>query len=257
MIVDCHTHWGIVWGDRDGRDPSHWLATLDRYGITHAIILGHRGLVDKAATTRDHDDISAVCSNSNGRMIQFLSVHPGQGRKAVDEAVRCIDKLGARGMKFHPWLQGETVSQLIMDELAELAADRGVPLFFHDGTPCYSMPSQIAGLARRHPRTTVVLGHGGLLELWRESIEAVRRHRNVWVCLCGPHMAAFREYFQRCDHERILWGSDYGFGWSDPIGYRLDLIRSLGLSERTLSSVLTGNPSRLLQLKVETVTQDQ
>jgi hypothetical protein len=58
-------------------------------------------------------------------------------------------------------------------------------------------------------------------------------------------MAAFREFFQRCDHSRLLWGSDFGFGWSDPIGYRLGVLRALGLSERTLSQVLAENPVRL------------
>jgi predicted TIM-barrel fold metal-dependent hydrolase len=94
----------------------------------------------------------------------------------------------------------------------------------------------------------VVLGHGGLLELWREGIDAVRRCPNVWACLCGPHAAAHREYFQRCDHSRLLWGSDFGFGFSDPIDYRLGLLRSLGLAERTLDTVLADNPARLLNL---------
>lgn len=249
MIVDCHTHWGICWADRDAHDPSKWLAVLDRHGVTHALVLSHRGLVDSAQIARDHDDIAAACAASGGRMIQFLSVHPAQGKRAVEEAVRGLDRLGARGLKFHPWLQGASISQPTMDELAELAADRGVPLYFHDGTPCYSMPSQVAGLARRHPRTTVVLGHGGLLELWREGIAAVRRHPNLWACLCGPPAAAHREYFRRCDPARLLWGSDFGFGWADPIGYRLGVIRALGLSESVLHTVLATNPARLLGLR--------
>lgn len=246
MIVDCHTHWGICWGDRDGRDPAKWLAVLDRAGVTRAIVLGHRGLVDQSEIVRDHDDVAAICAASGGRMIQFLTVHPGQGKRAVAEAVRCLDQLGAGGMKFHPWLQGASISQPTMDELAELAAERGVPMLFHDGTPCYSMPSQVAGLARRHPRTTVVLGHGGLLELWREGIAAVQRHPNLWVCLCGPPAAACREYFRVCDPARLLWGSDFGFGWADPIAYRLGVLRSLGLSDHMLHAVLADNPARLL-----------
>lgn len=248
MMVDCHTHWGIGWGDRDGRDPARWLATLDKHGVTHAVVLGHRGIVDKGETERDHDDVAAVCARSGDRMIQFLTVHPSHGRRAVDEAVRCLDQHGARGMKFHPWMQGESVSEPTMDELAELAAERDVPLFFHDGTPCFSMPSQIAGLAQRHPRTTVVLGHGGLLELWREALAAVRRHANLWICLCGPPAVAFRECFRTCDPARIVWGSDFGFGFADPIAYRLGLIRSLGMDEAVLHAVFAENPTRLLGL---------
>jgi len=245
-IFDCHTHWGSVFTDRDGLNPVLWLEMLDRYGISHAIVLGHRGLFDAGETARDHDDIAAVCAASGGRMIQFLSVHPSQGKKAVDEAVRCLDTYDVRGMKFHPWVQGETISQPTMDDLAELAAERNVPLYFHDGTPCYSLPSQMAGLARRHPRTTVVLGHGGLLEYWREGIAAVERCQNVWACLCGIHPAALREYVKRCDTSRLLWGSDFGFGFSDPIGYRLSLLQSLDLPADVMTAILTENPARLL-----------
>ena len=250
MIFDCHTHWGVVWADRDGADPASWLHTLDTYGLTHAIVLGHRGIVDSAACARDHNDVAAVCAASDGRMLQFATVHPSQGRAAVDEAVRCLDNLGVRGLKFHPWLQGETLFQPVMDELAELAAERAVPLYFHDGTPCYSMPSQVAGLARRHPRTTMVLGHGGLLELWREGIAAVRRCPNLWACLCGPHPAAHREYFKRCDRARLLWGSDFGFGFSDPYAYRLGMVRMLGQSDDILQAVFETNPCRLLGIKM-------
>jgi len=151
-------------------------------------------------------------------------------------------------MKFHPWLQGFSVMDKTMDELAELAAEHNLPVFFHDGTPCYSMPSQIAGLARRHPRTIFVLGHAGLLELWREGIEAVRRHTNLWACMCGPHLAAQKEYFRCCDHQRLVWGSDYGFGFADPISYRLGLLQALKLPDHVMECVLDKNPRRLLRL---------
>ena len=248
MIVDCHTHWGSMWGDRDGHDPSKWLQLMDSYNITHAIVLGHRGLVDACETERDHDDVAAVCANSDGRMIQFLSVHTAQGKKALREAERCLD-LGARGMKFHPWLQGESLADPTMDELAELAADRGVPLYFHDGTPAYSLPSQMAGLARRHPRTTIVLGHGGLLEYWREGIDAVRRCPNLWACMCGVPAIAMREYVSKCDNSRLLWGSDFGFSFSDRVGYFLGMLYDLNLSDKVLETILADNPGRLLGIQ--------
>ena len=107
----------------------------------------------------------------------------------------------------------------------------------------------MAGLARRHPRTTVVLGHSGLLEHWREGIEAIRRCPNIWACLCGVHPAAIREYVKSCDHSRLLWGSDFGFGFSDPIAYRYGMMYELDLPSGVLQAILTDNPSRLLGLQ--------
>lgn len=248
MLIDCHTHWGICWADRDGHDPSRWLETLDRHDVTHAVVLSHRGLVLESEAARDHDDIAAACARSGGRMIQFASVHTGQGAAAVAEAERMIDKHGARGLKFHPWIQGQSVSQPTMDALAELAAARDVPLYFHDGTPAYSMPSQMAGIARRHPRTKVVLGHCGLLELWREALDALRLP-NVWGCLCGPHTEAIRQFLNRADRSRLMWGSDFGFGWADPIDYRLGMFKAMKIDDATWQAIMADNPARLLKLR--------
>ena len=52
------------------------------------------------------------------------------------------------------------------------------------------MPSQIGGLALRFPDTKFVLGHAGLLELWRSALSFLKRCPNLYVTLCGPHLAA-------------------------------------------------------------------
>ena len=56
-----------------------------------------------------------------------------------------------RGVKLHPWLQGFSAHEPGLDPLCEVAAAAGVPILFHDGTPPFSTPLQLASLARRHP----------------------------------------------------------------------------------------------------------
>ena len=127
-----------------------------------------------------------------------------------------------------------------------MAAQWNVPVLFHDGTPCYSLPSQIALLARRHPATSIILGHCGLFEHWREAIAAMRYAENLWGCLCGPQSAALSEILQRCDRQRLLWGSDFGFTLNDVIGYRLDLLKLLRLTDHDYETITARNPRRLL-----------
>ena len=127
-----------------------------------------------------------------------------------------------------------------------MAGELGVPVIFHDGTPCYSLPEQIGGLARRFPNTRFVLGHSGLLWGWRSALEA-SRHPNVWACLCGPHMRAVEIFCQRADPDRLLWGTDFGFGFSDPIEYRLNLILRARIDDALRERILGVNPFRLLE----------
>jgi len=246
VIVDCHTHWGICWEDRDAGDPSAWLAVLDHHGVDAAFVMGHYNIHRLDRCTGDNDRLASLRDRVPERLWPFGSVWPQQGDEAVAEARRCLDDLGMRGLKFHPWIQGFSTADPVFGELCALAGERGRPVIFHDGTPCYSQPEQIAGLARRFPQTTFVLGHSGLLWSWRSALEAARQP-NIWLCLCGPHMRGVEELCRRADGDRILWGSDFGFGWSDPIEYRLALLRAADVGADARERILGVNPARLLE----------
>ncbi len=244
MIVDCHTHWGMVWEDRDQEDPTNWLAVLDRHGVDRAFLLGHYNLNRCDQCREDNDRLGRLVKKAPDRLIAFGSAWPQMGKEAVEEARHCLEDLGHRGLKFHPWLQGFSTGGDVMAEICGLAGELDAPVFFHDGTPCYSLPEQVAGLARRFPGTRFVLGHTGLLWSWRSALEALRLP-NVWACLCGPHMRAIEVVCREADPDRLLWGTDFGFGFSDPVEYRLSLFLRAKVDDRVREQVLGENPMRL------------
>jgi len=243
-MIDCHTHWHPEWSGSSQTDPQPWLEVLDRNGITHAVVLPTRGLIDDALLEQDNEDILSCASRSGGRMIPFCTVNLWQGGKALQELDRCVAR-GVRGIKFHPWLQAFPVNHSLMDEVCEKASAAGIPILLHDGTPPMSLPSQIGLAARRHPRTTFILGHCGMLEFWREAIMVMNRCANVWGCLCSPHPGAMREIFHRGPKDRLCWGSDFGFGAFDLIRYRLGLLECAVPSASDRAVLLEENPFRL------------
>jgi len=249
MIVDTHTHWGIVWEDKYGTDPSAWLEVLDSHGIEKAVLMGHRSLTRNADIKQSNDIVYEATQRSNGRLIPLATVHPDFGEESVVELERCLTDLGMRGAKFHPWLQGMSMSHPVMDDLVSLCGEKDVPVIFHDGTPCYSMSSQVGGLALRFPDTTFVLGHAGLLECWRSAISYMNRSDNLWCTLCGPYLGAIQAILDNVDNSRIMWGSDFGFGWADPIDYRLNLLNYAEMSDESRGMVMGGNAIRLFGIE--------
>ena len=248
LKVDCHTHWSLAWTQRDGEDPSRWLALARRYGVTHSLVLPERGLANAGRIAAEHDHLANVCARSNGAMLPFCTACIWEPEEAPGEVRRCLGDLKFRGVKFHPWLQGCSVSSPVMDEIAEIAAEFGAPLLFHDGTPPFSLPSQMALLAQRHPRTRVILGHGGLFEHYREAAAAVNAADNVWACLCGPHLAGLRYLVDHCPLERLLWGTDAGYALVDVYRYRDPLMSRLTLTGTQAQAIYHSNPERLFQL---------
>jgi predicted TIM-barrel fold metal-dependent hydrolase len=246
MIVDCHTHWGMCWEEKCQGDPSEWLAVLDRHGVRKAFLYGHANLYRVDFCKNDNDLLAQVSSKSPDRLIPVATSWPQMEKDGVKEVRRCIETLGIRHLKFHPWLQGFSTADRYFGEICSLAGECHMPIFLHDGTPCYSLSEQIAGLAKRFPSTTFVLAHSGLLWAWRSAIEAAR-YANVRLCLCGPSMRAMELLSERVDPGRLLWGSDYGFSFADSINYRLGLFLRSKIKDSLKEQILEINPLDLLK----------
>jgi predicted TIM-barrel fold metal-dependent hydrolase len=165
------------------------------------------------------------------------------------EIERCVREHGMRGVKLHPWLQGFSAHEPGLQHVCEAAGALGIPILFHDGTPPFSTPLQLAVLARRHPETQIVLGHGGLHDLWREAIAAVLSAPNVHLCMSGTPGYAMRAIVARCPLERLLFGTDAGLRPEPLQRYAVLRVRQLdelGLDEEQREAILVTNPRRLL-----------
>jgi hypothetical protein len=108
---------------------------------------------------------------------------------------------------------------------------------------------QLATLARRHPDTAIILGHGGLHDLWREAIAAVLSTENVHLCMCATPGYAMRAIVERCPLERLLFGTDAGLRPEPLPRYatlRVAQLDELGLTAEQRRAILEVNPRRLL-----------
>jgi predicted TIM-barrel fold metal-dependent hydrolase len=243
VIVDCHTHYL-------SRAYAHLRAgslvdSMDTYGIDHAAVFTLDGFFEDVR--RHNDELARFAAAHPGRLTAFATVYPRHPGSAA-EIRRAVTELGMKGVKLHPWLQGFSPLEAYMEPVAQACVELGVPLIFHDGTPPYSTPLQLGLLAERHPELTVILGHSGLLDLWPEALAAARRSPNLWLCLCGPPTYALQKLVDAVPHDRILFGSDTGFGHDYQARHRLEQVRALGLPAASLEAILGGNAARLLSL---------
>lgn len=251
LTIDFHTHLpGRAFGI--GATPTpEFLGMLDHAGIDLAVVLTVDGFFyDPVAA---NNALHAQCQEAEGRLIPFCTVNPREPEQAVAEIRRCVQGLGMKGVKFHPWLQGFSVAdRSYMDPICAVTAELGVPMIFHDGTPPYSTPLQIADVARRHPTLQVVLGHGGLFDLWLEAIAAAQSYENIWVCLCGSTAPLLMEKVAAATSpQRLLYGTDMGFGRDPYVAWhRTEQARRLNLPADVKAAMLGANAARLLGVAV-------
>ena len=152
MIWDSHTHWGNYWEDTYADDPSAWIETCEKKGVTHTIVLPGRSLMDATAVSRGNNVLNSLAGKSGGRIIAFCIVNLWSRDEALGELERCAAMPHIRGIKLHPWLQGTSILSPVTEAVCDFAGEHDLPILFHDGTPCFGIPSQIGILARRHPR---------------------------------------------------------------------------------------------------------
>lgn len=245
MRIDFHGHLFESWKGMRGAGAGAMVADMDRHRIERTVVFTLNGFWGDFRTA--NDELHRATSPFAGRLVPFGTVHPNELDASLAELERCRTAFGMRGIKFHPWLQGFSVTSDEMRHVAGRAAELDLILVFHDGTPPYCEPLQIADLAHRFSSLRVVLGHAGLKDYPVEAVAALRRHENLWAGTNLPPLHLAR-VCREMDGERILFGSDMGFG-SLSLAYYLSVVASLDLPDRIKEKILGGNAERLLGIR--------
>jgi predicted TIM-barrel fold metal-dependent hydrolase len=187
---------------------------MDRNGIDKAVVahliapLWEQDEIRKAnnlvvdATWQYPDRLTGLCV-----------VNPQHGRFAEQEAKRCLEA-GLRGIKVQPAMHGYyPVDGELMDPLMRIAEAAGVPLVTHSDfhAKCCT-PYQVARLAARYPRVTIVMLHMGIdLEMLSHVPDIVAPHRNLFLETSQtpdfPY-GVFVNPTRRIGADRVLFGSD-------------------------------------------------
>ncbi|MCK4400776.1 amidohydrolase family protein [bacterium] len=231
---------------RQPTDPEKLLSDLAECGLDGGWVSSVDSMItrDLCLQQRMNDRLAEMTCKYPGRIEGFCTVDPGGMEKAAREVERSVKDLGLIGVKLHPWLQAFSVTHPGVDLIMEMAGSLGVPVLFHDGTPPYATPRQIAWLAEKHQKTQVILGHAGLADLWRDAADAARLHSNIWLQPTAAPPITIRAAMEAAGQNRILFGTDGGFGTTGFIQYCIDKYRA-ALDSETFERIVLDNPREL------------
>lgn len=245
MAIDMHVHLSLLSND----DIKNTLSVLDKQKVDGALVMTWSGIFSSCMDHKEENNkVKSFCNQAPKRFYPAFTINPLIGKKALDEIHRCREELGINILKLHPWTQGFSVSSPEMREVAKLCQKLGVAIIFHDGTPPYSTPLQIASLARDFPSLRIISGHSGLFDLWEDAMQAAKRYPNYYLCLCGPTMRAMQRIVDEVPAEQICVGSDMCGSSEDILWYRWEKFRRLKISEDRRRIIEDETPKKLLGL---------
>jgi Predicted metal-dependent hydrolase of the TIM-barrel fold len=227
-----------------GLTGKEMLDVMDTYGISKVWISPVTGLVkDFKESNNNLYDFTRI---NPERFVMFCTVNPNYPEEVVSEIKRCVEVIGCKGLKLHPWLQAFSLSYKIVNEIVETCIENNLPIMFHDGTPPYSDCFQIASIAEAYPEAKIILGHAGLLDFYRNAVAAAKRFSNIYLCLCGPAIGDVKYILKEVDNNRLLFGTDFGSKSTRIIDDFIGIIDNAVENDVQKNKILYENACRLI-----------
>ena len=180
----------------------------------------------------------------------YVTVNPNYTDHALHEIDRCVAR-GAIGVKL---LASRRADDPLLDPIAELAGERGLPVLHHIWQHRRrEWPSQeisdgadLARLATRHPRTNFILAHIGGGGDYAHTFGAVCDVPNVYPDLSGSGVdrGMLDDAVAILGASRLLWACDLTMETGLA---KLRALEVIGLSEQALADIRWRNAVRLFR----------
>jgi len=216
-IWDNHTH--LV--EKLGATPEEQIAKIlefaDRVGISRIVLFSgtFEGTYNLSPEQlrRANDLILRAVKVRPDRVFGYVYLNPKHTQASLDEMDRCVRDGPLVGVKL---LVAEYCNKPTLDPIIARAEELKAPVLQHTwikitgNLPDESTPMQLAELAARHPRATLICGHSG--GDWEQGLRAIRPYPNVYADLCGgdPTSGYTEMAVREIGAERCLYGSDIG-----------------------------------------------
>ena len=257
-LIDAHAHFYHAesgradWADvNDAR-----FRAGERIGITYhvASVLGSYGFSaptycpSPRHVTRGNDAMLDICAREPHRVRMFVTVNPNYTDHALAEIDRCVAR-GAIGIKL---LASRRADDPLLDPIAEMAAERGLPVLHHIWQHRRrEWPSQeisdgadLARLACRHPKACFILAHIGGGGDYMHTFPAVADCPNIYPDLSGSGVdrGMLDEAIYALGARRLLWGCDLTMCTGLA---KLHALEVVGLSADDMAAIRWENAARI------------
>ena len=247
MIIDIHTHNFISTG------TAPIVAAAKRNGIGRVVLLGdvlrHGYYPTQDEIVKVNDDTISDVETYPGFCIGFCHLnpsHPAEFQRA--EIRRVLAHRDFLGVKLECSLNCRNPE---LDPIMEELEAQGRILLHHcwykatGNCPEESNPADIAHLARRFPRVTIVMAH--LVGCGIRGVEMIADCPNVLVDTSGgqPEAGLIEYAIRRIGAERIVYGSDAP---CRDFAAQIGKVEEADISDADRELILHGNTERILKI---------
>jgi len=184
-IWDLHRHLSGVPGKTPEARLGRLLEYADSMGIARlCVFMGMEWSYDPPPKKmrNDNDEVLRALRHCPDRAFGFVYLNPKNTQTSLDELNRCVRDGSMVGVKL--WV-AQHCNAPELDPIIKLATELKAIIFQHTwlkltgNLPGESTPMELAELAARHPRATLICGHSG--GDWEIDLRAMRPQKNIYA----------------------------------------------------------------------------
>lgn len=223
-VIDAHLHFGtdpaiaehLTVPELLYDDPGSVIATLDRYGVSRAVLLPPDRVLNPP---RDFDfreaneAVARAVAAYPERLLGAMRLNPLFGEEFVWETVRYfVEERGLRGIKLVARADFYSPANLrVIGPVLEAAGHHNIAVLFHSGHPSRDLPSLQGYAARHYPQTRVIIAHMGLHDYLQEAIIVCKETPNVYADMSQAWPYDIKAFVRAVGAEKLMYGSDGPF----------------------------------------------
>lgn len=253
FVVDCHAHVG------ENSLMRRFGANREKYLAEQAVEMSDDVGIDTMLAfpvsnphtdySRDNNRVLEWASHFPDRIVPFIRLQPHFEAAAVADVHRYA-AAGARGIKFHPRIDGGYIinDDFLIRPIVEAAIEHNLVMLFHTGETYNASAGLLGDLATMYPEGNFIAGHMGMLDSYHDAVAYASRLDNFYLDTTDfwpPTL--IQRAVQKVGAHKVVFGTDMPY---IPAAAEADKVMNhCGLDDDELEQVMGGNLVKLFDLK--------
>lgn len=205
MIIDAHVHIATNDQENPRARVENVIKKMDENHIDKVVCFPF------AAGLEKQKKLTELIQPYPGRFIQLAFINPNDA-DAREQLLYCLDELGCKGMKLHPWFGNFSLANIeLLRPLFEILDERKLYCVIHCTSEDYRVhPVMFERLGNTFPNVTIQMAHMGEVMAGEYAIDVAKRVPNVYLDTAITSFMAVVHVLEQCP-DKVFMGCDFPF----------------------------------------------
>lgn len=205
MIIDAHVHISTNEQENPRARVENVLKKMNENGIDKVVCFPFSAGLEK------QKKLAELISPYKDRFIQLAFINPND-KDAKEQLLYCLDGLGCKGIKLHPWFGNFSVANIeLLRPLFEILNERKLYAVIHCTSEDYRVhPIMFERLGNEFPNVIIQMAHMGEVMAGEYAIDVAKRVPNVYLDTAITSFMAVVHVLEQCP-DKVFMGCDFPF----------------------------------------------